>query len=119
MPDHSALDHHIVHHAHHGSRVRIVVNADVDETVTQLKLLFPHELVHSTAIGCHHACVYTADAPASLVAERISEHLIQVAAKGDDEPMPLHPAGPRTAPDEPAPDYFGSPAAGRKTRDQG
>ena len=107
MPDHSALDHHIVHQGHHGSRVRIVANADVDEVVTQLKAHYPHQLVHSTPIGCHHACVYTADAPASLVAERISEHLAQVTASGDDEPAPLHPAGPRTVPEEPAPDYFG------------
>ena len=107
MPDHSAIDHHIVHQDHHGSRVRIVVNADVDEVVTQLKQLYPHQLVHSTPIGCHHACVYTTDAPASLVAERISQHLDQVAASGDNEPAPLHPAGPRTAPEEPAPDYFG------------
>ena len=107
MPGHSALDHHIVHQDHHGSRVRIVVNADVDEVVTQLKLQYPHQLVHSTPIGCHHACVYTADAPASLVAERISEHLDQVIARGDDEPAPLHPSGPRTAPEEAAPDYFG------------
>jgi hypothetical protein len=98
MPHHSTLDHHIVHQEHHGSRVRIVTNIDVDEAVTALKVLFPHESVHSTPIGCHHACVYTADAPASLVAGRISEHL---------EPAPLHPLGPRTTPDEPLPDFFG------------
>lgn len=107
MPDHSALDHAIVHHAHHGGRVRIVANDDVDETITALKALFPHEAVHSTPIGCHHACVYTADAPASLVAERISEHLSQIPVKGDDEPAPLHPPGPRVPPEEPSPDYFG------------
>ena len=112
MPDHSALDHAIVHHAHHGSRVRIVANVDVDEAVADLKRLFPHESAHSTPIGCHHACVYTADAPASLVAERISEHLSQIATQGDAEPGLLHPPGPRTAPDESAPDYFGP---GRKT----
>ena len=107
MPHHSTLDHHIVHQDHHGSRVRIVANVDVDETLAALRLLFPHETVLSTPIGCHHACVYTADAPASLVAERISGHLSQVAAEGDDEPAPLHPPGDRPAPDEPAPDYFG------------
>jgi hypothetical protein len=107
MPDHSALDHAIVHHAHHGSRVRIVANADVDETITTLKALFPHETVHATPIGCHHACVYTADAPASLVAERISAHLGEIPVKGDEEPAPLHPPGPRTPPDEPLPDFFG------------
>ena len=107
MPDHSALDHVIVHHAHHGSRVRIVANVDVDEAVATLKVLFPHESVHATPIGCHHACVYTADAPASLVAERISEHLSEIPVRGDTEPAPLHPPGERAAPDEPAPDYFG------------
>jgi hypothetical protein len=107
MPDHSGLHHSIVHHEHHGGRVRIVANIDVDEALATLKLLFPHESAHSTPIGCHHACVYTADAPASLVAERISEHLSQMAAQGDAEPAPLHPPGPRTAPNEPAPDYFG------------
>ena len=107
MPDHSALDHHIVHQDHHGSRVRIVDNADVDEVVSQLKLLFPHQIVHSTPIGCHHACVYTADAPASLVAERISDHLRQLGAEGDAEPPPLHAPGVREVPDEPPPDYFG------------
>lgn len=108
MPDHSALNHAIVHQAHHGSRVRIVANEDVDETLATLRNLFPHETVHSTPIGCHHACVYTADAPASLVAERISEHLSRIPATGDQEPAPLHPPGPRTPPEEPAPDYFRS-----------
>jgi len=107
MPHHSTLDHHIVHQEQRGSRVRIVTNIDVDEAVAVLKLLFPHESVHSTPIGCHHACVYTADAPASLVAERISGHLSQIASQGDAEPAPLHPPGVRTAPDEAAPDYFG------------
>jgi hypothetical protein len=113
MPHHSTLDHHIVHQESHGSRVRIVANADVDETVAALKLLYPHGSVHATPIGCHHACVYTADAPASLVAERISEHLDQIAAQGDAEPGPLHPPGPRTVPDEPLPDFFGPERNGR------
>jgi hypothetical protein len=113
MPHQSTLDHHIVHQQQHGSRVRIVTNADVDEALAALKLLFPHESAHSTPIGCHHACVYTADAPASLVAERISEHLSQIAVQGDAEPAPLHPPGERTTPAEPAPDYFG-PDRGKK-----
>jgi len=108
MPHHPTLDHHIVHQDHPGSCVRIVANIDVDESLAALKLLFPHEAVHSTPIGCHHACVYTADAPASLVAERISEHLSQSTAQGDAEPAPLHPPGARSAPAEPALDYFGS-----------
>lgn len=107
QPDHPTLDHHIVHHDFHGSRVRIVKNLDVDEAVAQLRLLYPQQSVHTTPIGCSHACIYTADAPASLVAERISDHLSQIAAQGDADPPPLHPAGVRTAPDEPPPDYFG------------
>jgi hypothetical protein len=107
MPDHSALDHAIVHQAHHGSRVRIVANVDVDEALATLKLLYPHGSAHSTPIGCHHSCVYTADAPASLVAERISEHLSRIPVQGDAEPAPLHPPGVRPVPEEPAPDYFG------------
>jgi hypothetical protein len=75
--------------------------------VAVLKLLFPHESVHTTPLGCHHACVYTADAPASLVAGRISEHLDQIAAQGDAEPGPLHPPGVRTTPHDPLPDFFG------------
>jgi hypothetical protein len=113
MPHHFTLDHHIVHQESHGSRVRIVTNADIDEAVAALKLIYPHGSVHATPIGCHHACVYTADAPASLVAGRISEHLDQMAADGDAEPGPLHPPGVRTAPDETAPDYFG-PNRGRR-----
>jgi hypothetical protein len=107
MPHHSTLDHHIVHQESYGSRVRIVANDDVDEAVAALKLCYPHGSVHATPIGCHHACVYTADAPASLVAGRISEHLEQISADGDAEPAPLHPPGPRTAPEEAPPDYFG------------
>ena len=108
MPDHSGLHHSILHQEHHGSRVRIVMNVDVEETVAVLKGLFPHETVLSTPIGCHHACIYTADAPASLVAERISEHLGQSPTRGDAEPPALHPPGVRTAPGEPAPDFFGA-----------
>ena len=107
MPDHSGVHHSIVHQEHHGSRVRIVMNVDVDETVAVLKGLFPHETVLSTPIGCHHACIYTADAPASLVAERISAHLAQIPSQGDSEPEALHPPGVRSAPDEPLPDFFG------------
>jgi hypothetical protein len=75
--------------------------------VAALRLLYPHQSVHTTPIGCCHACIYTADAPASLVAERISDHLRQIATEGDLEPPPLHTAGVRVAPDEPLPDFFG------------
>jgi hypothetical protein len=107
QPHYSNLDHHIVHQDFHGSRVRIVPNVDVDEAVSSLRNLFPHQSVHTTTIGCCHACIYTADAPASLVAERIADHLREVAAQGDLEPAPSHPAGVRSAPDEPLPDFFG------------
>lgn len=109
---HSVLDHHIVHQDYHGSRVRIVQNPDVDEAVASLRMLFPHESVLTTSIGCCHWCVYTADAPASLVAERISDHLRLIAVQGDDEPASSHVGGARPAPDEPTPDYFSS---GHKT----
>jgi hypothetical protein len=107
MTPHHTLDHHIVHQDFHGSHVRIVRNEDLDEIRAAIRLLFPHESVLVTPIGCSHSCIYAADAPASLVAERISEHLRQLAAQGDDEPAPLHPPGPRKAPDEPLPDFFG------------
>ena len=110
-----ALDHHIIHRDHHGSRVRIVAGADVDEAVAALRTLFPHESVLTTVIGCCHRCVYTADAPASLVAERIADHLREIASQGDSEPAPRHPtaAGERSASDEPLPDFFGPERHGR------
>jgi hypothetical protein len=107
MLGHPVFDHHIVHQDYHGSRVRIVPNADVDEAVAALRMLFPHESVLTTVIGCRHRCVYTADAPASLVAERISDHLREAAIHGDGEPAPLRPAGARPSSDEPLPDFFG------------
>ena len=106
-PDHPTLDHHIVHGTSHGARVRVVATEDVDEAKAALHLLSPHEAVHATPMGCCHSCVYTANAPASLVAERISEHLRQLASQGDAEPARLHPPGVRTTPDEPLPDFFG------------
>jgi hypothetical protein len=110
-----ALDRHIVHRDHHGSRVRIVAGADVDEAVAELRMLFPHESVLTTVIGCCHRCVYTADAPASLVAERISDHLRETASLGDRDPAPRHPgaAGERSSSDEPLPDFFGPERHGR------
>ena len=100
---HSTLDHHIVHHEGHPSRVRIVARADVDRVSAELRLMFPHETILTTPIGCCHQCVYTGDAPPSQVAERIAEHLREMAARGDLEPSP---EGRRPA-DEPPPDFFG------------
>ena len=75
---HPVLDHHIVHRDFHVSRVRIVLEAEVEDAVTSLRFLFPHELVLTTPIGCCHRCVYTNEAPASMVAERIAEHLREI-----------------------------------------
>ena len=79
---HPVLDQHIVHRDFHVSRVRIVASGDVDEAVASLRFLFPHELVLTTSIGCCHKCVYTTEAPASMVAERISEHLRDIEHRG-------------------------------------
>jgi hypothetical protein len=78
MLDNSLLDHSIVHRDLHAGGVRIIPNEDLDVAVTEMRLLFPHAMVLMTPMGCCHACVYIADAPASLVAERISEHLRDV-----------------------------------------
>ena len=100
---HPGLTHHIVHQDVHTSRVRIVARVDLDQASADLRLMFPHETVLSTPIGCRHVCVYTADAPPAQVAERIGEHLRSVAARGDSEPSPEE----RRATDEPLPDFFG------------
>ena len=113
MNPHSTLDHHIVHREFHGSHVRVVRNEDVEEIKAAIRVLFPHESVLVTPIGCSHSCIYAADAPASLVAERISDHLREIADHGDSEPPPLHPAGVRSVPDEPLPDFFGPERSGR------
>ena len=69
------LDHVIVHGGYHAGRVRIVRNDEVPRAAADLQLLFPHDTVLTTDIGCCHTCLYTDDAAASLVAERIAEHL--------------------------------------------
>jgi hypothetical protein len=97
-----ALAHSIVHHEGHTSRVRIVARADVDQVSAELRLMFPHETVITTPIGCRHVCVYTDDAPPAQVAERIGEHLRDLAARGDSEPAPEG----RRSTDEPVPDFF-------------
>ena len=75
MSPHHGLDHAIVHGGHHGSRIRIVPNDEVVQAIADLQLLFPHDSVLTTAIGCCHTCLYTNETPASLVAERIAEHI--------------------------------------------
>jgi nucleotide-binding universal stress UspA family protein len=103
MLHHPALDRHIVHQGAHTSRVRIVARMDVEQVTADLRLMFPHETVLSTPIGCCHQCVYTSDAPPSQVAERIAEHLRDMAARGDGEPAPEH----HHVSGEPLPDFFG------------
>lgn len=100
---HPGLAHSLVHHDGHPSRVRIVAQVDLEQVSAELRLMFPHETVISTQIGCRHVCVYTADAPPAQVAERIGEHLRDLAARGDSEPAP---EGPHST-DEPVPDFFG------------
>jgi hypothetical protein len=75
VSDHPALDHFIIHRDFHVSRVRIVLNDRVSQAEDDLRLLFPHEAVFRSAMGCAHTCVYTDSAPCSLVAERIKDHL--------------------------------------------
>ena len=70
-----AIDHQIIHRDFHVSRVRIVKEADVDEAIAALRFLFPHETVLVTPLGCSHRCVYTSEAPASTIGDRILEHL--------------------------------------------
>lgn len=106
---HPGLVHAIVHHEGHTSRVRIAARPDVEHASAELRLMFPHETVLTTPIGCCHVCVYTSDAPPSQVAERIAEHLREMAARGDDEPAPEHHRDDAEAP----PDFFGDGPATR------
>jgi hypothetical protein len=76
--EHPGLDRSIIHGDSHGAEVRIVATDEVQTALAEMRFLFPHELVLSTPMGCRHTCVYTGSAPASLVAERISEHLRDV-----------------------------------------
>ena len=75
---HPAFDHPVIHRDFHVSRVRIVKEADVDETVGALRFLFPYESVLVTPLGCCHRCVYTSEAPASAIGDRILEHLREI-----------------------------------------
>lgn len=70
-----AVEHSIVHGDLRASHVRVVHNDMVDQTIADFHILFPHEAVLTTPMGCCHVCVYTDSAPASLVAQRVSEHL--------------------------------------------
>ena len=72
--DHPGIDHAVVNSGFHGSRVRIVPLSEVEATVEGMKMLFPHDAILTTPVG-KDVCVYTHNAPASLVAQRISCHL--------------------------------------------
>jgi hypothetical protein len=85
--------------------VRIAARVDLARVSAELRLMFPHETVLSTPIGCCHQCIYTDRAPASQVAERIAEHVRDMAARGDDEPAPISEG--RHPTDDPTPDFFG------------
>ena len=70
-----------VHADLHASRIRIVPRDEVEEATADFRILFPHEPVHVTPMGCPHLCLYTDSAPASLIAELIGEHLQAVEHK--------------------------------------
>ncbi len=74
----NALERHLAHAAMHASRVRIVPTEEIDEAIDEMEMLFPHEAVLNAPMGCHHICVYTSSAPASLIDERIREHRSEV-----------------------------------------
>lgn len=59
----------------HASRVRIVRREDAEDAKVEMRILFTHEPVMAVPMGCPHVCLYTASAPASVVEERILDHL--------------------------------------------
>jgi hypothetical protein len=69
------FDESFVHHNWYASRIRIVPGDEAEKAKAELRFLFPHEQVHSAPMGCSHLCVYTGRAPASVVEERILDHL--------------------------------------------
>lgn len=75
--EHPGIDHAVVNSDFHGSRVCIVPASELEDAVIGMKLLFPHESILTTPIG-RDVCVYTDNAPASLVAERLSLHLLGI-----------------------------------------
>jgi hypothetical protein len=72
------VGHHREQHLFHVSGVRIVEPDEVEEATLTLLMLFPHEFIRKLKMRCGHCCMYVADAPAGLVAERIAEHLREV-----------------------------------------
>jgi hypothetical protein len=63
--------------------VRVVADADVAQDTQELEILFPHDIVLSTPLGCGHSCVYTDCASAAVVAQRIAQHLRDVEHRRD------------------------------------
>jgi hypothetical protein len=68
------FERHLADAASHASRVRIVPTEEIPEAIDEMEILFPHEAVLNAPMGCHHVCIYTSTAPASLIDERIREH---------------------------------------------
>src|SRR5262245_49384695 len=76
--EHPGVDHAVVDLNLHAAGVRIVPIDECDAAVTDMKFLFPHEVVLTTLMGCRHVLVFAGNAPASLVAEQMSIHLRDV-----------------------------------------
>ena len=72
--EHPGIDHAVVNSDFHSSRVCIVPIMEMDDAIDGMRLQFPHDAVRITKMG-NDVCVYTDNAPASLVAERISLYL--------------------------------------------
>ena len=64
--------------ASHAGRVRIVRSDELNESIDEMEMLFPHEAVLNAPMGCSHVCLYTSTAPASLIDERIRDHRREV-----------------------------------------
>lgn len=75
---HLPIDQSVVHRDVHAASVRVVADGDVAHGFEELILLFPHELVICTSLGCGHSCLYTDCASAAVIAERIAQHLRDV-----------------------------------------
>ncbi len=74
MFEHPVLDHSIIHGEAHSARVRVVHNAEIDENVLALQLLYPHEQVLQMRLGHAHTCIYTTTASAADVAAAVQHH---------------------------------------------
>jgi hypothetical protein len=75
---HLPIDQSVIHRDVHAASVRVVADCDVAHGFEELVMLFPHEIVLYTSIGCGHSCVYTDCASAAVIAERIAQHLRDV-----------------------------------------